>query len=145
MKIKTSVDMPKFVAKIGDIKNVCVIGLRRQTSNFIAVYNQHTLKNTGKLRNSVRAVNIAGGFSIRYGVPYADEAFRNYAIHNVTTPGTTSFWDDAAKIDPQYGLVVNNVANTVAGLINASYFIRGMKPEKIKAQSVESIRNILGD
>lgn len=129
MKIKTSVETPKFVAKPGKIYIACVFGLRKQKNNFISVYNKHTLKNTGKLRESLSSVNIFGGFSLRYGVSYADNAFRNYAIHNVTTPGTTSFWDDAAKTDPQYVSVINDVAKTTAGIINASYFIKGLDPK----------------
>lgn len=51
-------------------------------------------QDTGTLRQSSTIVDTNYGFNIEYNTDYAQYVYHNPRMKNMTTPGTTPFWDD---------------------------------------------------
>ena len=86
-----------------ELDKLCADALYANRNNIVSDINKFTLKDTGRLISSEIVSKTESGISISYpavsdsGVEYASFVFNNPRIHNVTTPGTTSFWLEEAE------------------------------------------------
>ena len=99
MNITVGVSKIKVAVNNEAFKQAAVETVQSLSGHYITQVNKFALKKTGALRNSAYALNTPTGISIQYGVPYAEFVYHNPRIHNVTTPGTTSYWDTRAEAD----------------------------------------------
>lgn len=95
MKLKTRIKMPKFRLNKDKLQLICVSSLQFTGYIMLQIMDNYTLKDTGALRQSRVVTNTKTGLSIAYDASYTPYVYHSQRIKNVTTPGTTPFWDDA--------------------------------------------------
>lgn len=121
MKLETRVKMPKFILNRDRLQKICVSSLHDTRLPVIQTLDNYTLRATGALRTLKIVVNTDTGLSIEYGVPYVDYVYHNPKIKNVTTPGTTAYWDDAAFSSGAFSQYTENtLSDVIASRLNKS-------------------------
>lgn len=82
-----------------------------QNNAHIAQYGMepYTLRDTGATVQSSFIEDTNTGFRINYETEYAKYIFHNPRIKNVTTPGTSPYWDDLFTMSEAYEFFLSRV------------------------------------
>ena len=104
------------------LKNAVGDAFRDNYDRIKAILDRYTLKDTGALINSGKMVPLEGGFSVAYDVDYFDYVFHNSHIHNVTTSGTSPYWDRLAENSSEFAKVLFDIQEEVTEVLNANFF-----------------------
>lgn len=106
------------VTFINDTVDVVVKALQKNAGIFVAGMEPWVLQDTGATRASARVEDTLIGFNVLYGTDYSQYIYHNPRIQNVTTPGTSSYWDDKYTMSDSYDYFLSAVDADIERMLN---------------------------